>query len=54
MSNDAGTSASRHARSLTYKHGSDKYEVVVGKPRKRYRRKTGPRGGYIKDADWQK
>jgi hypothetical protein len=24
----------------------------VGKPRERYRRKTGPRGGYIKDADW--
>jgi hypothetical protein len=27
------------------------HEVIVGEPRKRYRRKTGPHGGYIKDAD---
>jgi hypothetical protein len=38
---------------MTYKHGGDKYEVIVGEPRQVYRRKTGPRGGYIKDAGWQ-
>src|SRR6266567_4821031 len=43
----------RQARSMTYRHDGDKYEVTVGEPRKIYRRKTGPRGGYIKDADWQ-
>jgi hypothetical protein len=45
--------AGRVARSMTYKHGGDKYEVTVGQSRKVYKRKTGPRGGYIKDADWQ-
>ena len=49
-----GTAADRRqARSMTYKHDGDKYEVAVGEPRQVYRRKTGPRGGYIKDADWQ-
>jgi hypothetical protein len=38
---------------MTYKHDGDKYEVTVGESRKVYKRKTGPRGGYIKDADWQ-
>jgi hypothetical protein len=38
---------------VTYKHDGDKYEVTVGEPRKVYKRKTGPRGGYIKDADCQ-
>jgi len=45
--------AGRQARSLTYKHNGDKYVVTVGEPRKVHKRKTGPRGGYIKDADWQ-
>ncbi len=35
------------------KHDGDKYEVTVGQPRKVYKRKTGPRGGYIKNANWQ-
>jgi hypothetical protein len=43
----------RQARAMTYRHDGDKYEVTIGEPRKVYRRKTGPRGGYIKDADWQ-
>jgi hypothetical protein len=38
---------------MTYRHDGDKYEVTVGEHRRQYRRKTGPRGGYIKDADWQ-
>lgn len=37
---------------MTYVHDGDKYEVTVGQPRKRYPRKTGPRGGYIKNADF--
>ena len=38
---------------MTYKHDGDKYQVTVGQPRELYRRRTGPRGGYIKNADWQ-
>jgi len=38
---------------MTYKHDGDKYVVTVGEPRKVHKRKTGPRGGYIKNADWQ-
>ena len=53
MTRDSRAAAGRQARSMTYKHDGDKYEVTVGEPRKVYRRKTGPRGGYIKDADWQ-
>jgi hypothetical protein len=43
----------RQARAMTYRHDGDKYGVTVGEPRKVYKRKTGPRGGYIKNADWQ-
>lgn len=43
----------RRARAMTYRHDGDKYEVTVSQPRKRYRRRTGPRGGYLKDAGWQ-
>ena len=53
MTSESEVPAGRQARSMTYKHDGDKYEVTVGEPRKAYRRKTGPRGGYIKDADWQ-
>jgi hypothetical protein len=38
---------------MTYRHGGDKYEVAIGQRRHLFRRKTGPRGGYIKEADWQ-
>jgi hypothetical protein len=38
---------------MTYRHDGDKYEVSVGKPRKIFKRQTGPRGGYLKNADWQ-
>jgi len=54
MSSDSVAPATpRQARTVTYKHNGDKYEVIIGEPRKVYRRKTGPRGGYIKNADWQ-
>lgn len=52
-SGDETPGIGRQARAMAYKHGGDKYEVAVGEPRKVYRRKTGPRGGYVKDADWQ-
>lgn len=45
-----GSAESRRIYSLTYEHEGDKYVVVVGKPRSLYARKTGPRGGYIKNA----
>ena len=40
----------RRVYSLTYEREGDRYEVTVGEKRKRYARRTGPRGGYIKDA----
>jgi hypothetical protein len=43
----------RPVYSLAYEHGSSKFVVTVGKPRQEYKRKTGPRGGYIKDADYR-
>jgi hypothetical protein len=54
MTNDGKVHAKpRQARTMTYRHDGDKYEATVGEPRKAYRRRTGPRGGYIKNADWQ-
>ena len=54
MTSDSATlTTPKRARSMTYKHNGDEYEVTVGQPRKLFRRKTGPRGGYIKNADWQ-
>jgi hypothetical protein len=41
---------SRRVFSITYEHDGDIYEVSVGQARKRYRRQTGPRRGYIKNA----
>jgi hypothetical protein len=46
----AGATARRQIRSITYEHEGDRYEVIVGSPRRVYRRRTGPRGGYIKNA----
>ena len=37
-------------RAITSAHEGSWYEVTVGSPRKVYKRKTFPRGGYIKDA----
>ncbi|MGH3155272.1 MAG: hypothetical protein ACRDNF_01650 [Streptosporangiaceae bacterium] len=54
MTSGGKAPGSQHqARTVTYKHGGDKYEVTVGQHRQVHRRKTGPRGGYIKNADWQ-
>ncbi len=47
---DSASAGGRQIRSITYEHDGDKYEVSVGSSRKVYPRKTGPRGGYIKDA----
>jgi hypothetical protein len=41
----------RAVHSVTYEHEGSKLVVTVGKERQEYRRKTGPRGGYIKNAD---
>jgi len=43
---------SRRVHSVTYQHDRAKYVVRVGEPRLIFRRKTGPRGGYIKNADY--
>ena len=45
---------SRRVYSLTYERDGDRYEVTVGQARKCYRRRTGPRGGYIKNADHER
>ena len=44
---------SKRVYSMTYEHGPSKYVVTVGEARMEYSRKTGPRGGYIKDAGYQ-
>lgn len=41
---------SRRVYAVTYEHGGDRYAVKVGEPRQVYRRRTGPRGGYMKNA----
>jgi hypothetical protein len=38
--------------SLTYEHEGSKYVATVGEERLQYARKTGPRGGYIKNAGY--
>jgi len=43
---------SRRVYSMTYVHDGSKYVVTVGEPRQVYRRKTGPCGGYIKNAGY--
>ena len=43
--------ASRRVYTVTYMHEGDRFVVRVGEPRKQHRRKTGPRGGYIKNAE---
>ena len=37
--------------SITYEDDSSRLVVTVGRPRIEYRRKTGPRGGRIRNAD---
>lgn len=44
----------RGIRALTYEHGRSKYELAVGSARREFRRQTGPRGGYRKDADYER
>jgi hypothetical protein len=50
---DSGAPAtSRRVYSLTYEHERSKFVVTVEQPRTEYRRRTGPRGGHIKNADY--
>jgi hypothetical protein len=53
FADDCGAPQScRRLYSLTYTHDQDKIVVTVGKPPMVYKRQTGPRGGYIKNADF--
>lgn len=45
---------SRRIYRLTYEHDGDRYELTVGEPRQQFRRQTGPRGGYIRNADHER
>jgi hypothetical protein len=54
MRESSAPPGSRRVYSLTDEHEGDRCEVTVGEKRKRYARKTGPRGGYIKDAGQQR
>ena len=45
-------SSSERLYSVTYTHDGDKIVVTVGEAPKVFKRKTGPRGGYIKNADY--
>jgi hypothetical protein len=44
---------SRWVHRLTYEHDS-RCEVTVGEPRKQFRRRRGPRGSYIPNADFKR
>jgi hypothetical protein len=37
---------------MTYEHEDARYVVAIRQPRKKYTRRTGPRGGYMKDAGY--
>lgn len=39
----------RAIHSFKYKHEGSRYVVTIGASRREYKRKTGPRGGAIKD-----
>ena len=41
---------SKRVYAVTYHHESSRFEVQVGEGRREYKRRTGPRGGYIKNA----
>jgi hypothetical protein len=43
---------SKRVYSMAYEHEESKFVVTVGKARIEYVRRTGPRGGYIRDADY--
>jgi hypothetical protein len=47
------TDNTRRVHRLVYKHDGRRYAVVVGEQREVFARRTGPRGGYIKDADFR-
>jgi hypothetical protein len=47
---ELATTGHRPVHSVTYEHEGSKFVVTVGTERQEYRRKTGPRGGYIKNA----
>lgn len=44
----------RRIYSMDYEHESSRFEVTVGKPRKEYRRRNGPRGASIENADYDR
>lgn len=45
---------SRRVHKLTYEDGRGRYEVIVGERRKQFRLRTGPRGGRIPDAEFER
>jgi hypothetical protein len=45
---------SRRVYRLAYENGDDRYEVTVRKGRMRFRRRTGPRGGRLPNADFER
>lgn len=47
---DLTAAGQRAVFAVTYGHEGSKFVVTVGKERQEYRRQTGPRGGYIKNA----
>lgn len=52
---DSGAPASsRRIYSMTYGHEGSEFVVKVGDRRLEYRRRTGPRGGRLKDAGYER
>jgi hypothetical protein len=49
----AAPADSRRACKLAYGNSRERFEVAVGEQRKQFKLKTGPRGGYIPNADFE-
>jgi hypothetical protein len=52
VSDSSAAADSKRIYSMTYEHDGSKFFVTVGKPRLEYARRKGPKGGYIKNADY--
>jgi hypothetical protein len=52
LADSPASPTSKRVYSMTLEKEGSRYVVTVGKRRKVYKQKTGPRGGYIKDADY--
>lgn len=53
LADKAKASGHRAIREFKYQHEGSKFVVIVGSPRREYKRKTGKRGGHLKTLEWE-